>query len=134
MVNRIELKVKPEQLTVVGGGETRAATDFETGQAVLRNGRQVKRVPGCQVLLDGTPLDGFTLETVSEIDDIGPGGILAAQGEVSVSIRADAKPGFNGGAPRGSLAGRVFIENLQPVAALADLIAQAARRQPGKAE
>ena len=91
-------------------------------------------MPGCQVLLDGTPLDGFTLETVSEIDDIGPGGILAAQGEVSVSIRADAKPGFNGGAPRGSLAGKVFIENLQPVAALADLIAQAARRQPAKAD
>ncbi|MFV0433356.1 MAG: hypothetical protein ACK5LO_05185 [Leucobacter sp.] len=130
MVNRIDLKVRPEQLTVVGGGETRDATDFETGQAVLRNGRQVKRVPGCQVLLDGVPLDSFALETTADVTDLGPGGVLAAQGEVSVSIRADAKPGFNGGSPRGSLAGKVFIETLTPVASLAELVAQASRRQP----
>ena len=108
-------------------------TDFESGVPTLRNGRPVRRLPGVTAVLDGVPLENFSVETTADVDNLGPGGLLAAQGEVSVTVRADAKAGFNGGAPRGSLAGKVFVENLTPIAALAELMAQAARRA-GKAE
>lgn len=134
MANSLSLTVNPAQLAFMGGGEARPATEFDSGNPLLRDGRQVRRLPGVTALLDGVPLENFTVETVADVDNLGPGGLLAAQGEVSVTIRADAKAGFNGGAPRGSLAGRVFVESLAPVAAIADLIAQAARRQPAKAD
>ncbi|TQL42634.1 hypothetical protein FB468_0637 [Leucobacter komagatae] len=121
-------------VTFMGGGEGRPVTDFDSGTPVLRNGRPLRRFAGVTAMYKGTVLENLTVESTTEATDLGSGGLLAAQGQtVEITPRGDAKAGFNGGAPRASLAGKVFTEGFTPVGSISDLLAQAARRT-GKAE
>lgn len=134
MASTSSLTLTPEAGTVAlfGGGKLTEVKDYkdqkENGPK-LRNGRQLRRAPGVTAVLNGVPLDGFTVQTVADIDSLPDGSVLAASGVVEITIRGEARPGFGDGGPRASLTGSVFIEGITPVGSVADLLANAARRQ-----
>lgn len=125
--NMVELGVLPESVLVIAtGGAARARQEFSNGQAtgetVKRNNADVHRLSGVALSVAGRGLDGATVETGTPLETIAAGAIFKAEGEVTVSVRADAKPGFNGGAPRGVLQTTVYIERLTPVGDISSII------------
>lgn len=136
-LNRLTQPLDPSTLLLIStGGEGRERPEFKdgarTGAPVMRNGAAVRRVSGIAVSLAGQGLDGIAVDTSTPLDAIPAGTVLRAEGEAELSIRADAKPGFNGGAPRGELQVSLFVERLAPVPT-AEIGAVLARAQ-GKAE
>lgn len=127
-LNSLEVTVPAADVQFIGGGAGRPVTDFNTSEPLLRGGRQIKRFPALTAIYKGQPMDGLVCESTTELDNLGEGGVLAAQSDVTITIRADAKPGFNGGAPRGQIVGKTFCEGFSPVASLAELVASASRR------
>ncbi|MBP2437248.1 hypothetical protein [Microbacterium amylolyticum] len=139
MANQVHLPVNAEKITIVGGATSRPAAKFvdgvATGEVVTRAGRAVHRLRGATAFLDGSALEGMTIETATDFGetDIPAGSVLVGDGTAELTVRADARPGFNGGAPRGEIAGKLWVENLRPAGAIADLVSQAARRQAKEA-
>lgn len=126
-LSRLSYHPRHEGVLAVGtGGVTRQRKSYVNGAAsdepVLRNGAAVRRVAGLAISIDGVGLDGATVETTTPLETVEAGTIFKAEGEIEVSVRADARPGFNGGGPRGVLAVSVFIERLVPVGSAADLM------------
>lgn len=111
------------------GGFARQRKMYVNGAAsedpVLRNGAAVHRVTGLGVSVGGVGLDGADVSTTTPLGQVEAGTIFKAEGEVEVSVRAESRMGFNGGAPRGVLAVSVFIERLVPVGSVNDLVRQA---------
>lgn len=133
MASTNSLTIRPEAGTVafIGGGQVSDVKDYKEGKEAglkLRDGHPLRRVPGVTAVMDGVPLDGFMVQTTAVVDDIPDGSLLAASGVVEVTIRGEARAGFAGGAPRANLTGSVFVENIEPVGNVANLLAQAARR------
>lgn len=126
MANRINVTIPAATVTVVGGGDATPAAVYEngqaTGQVVQRDGKPVKRLRGATAFIDGQPAEGLTVETISDFDSLPAGSILRGEGQASLSIRADARPGFGGGSPRGEIAGTVFVQNLVAVASIDSLL------------
>lgn len=134
MASTNSLTLHPEAGTValIGGGKLTEVKDFKDQKEVgpkLRDGRQLRRAPGITAMLDGVPLDGFTVQTVADIDAFPDGCVLAASGVVEITIRGEARPGFGDSGPRANLTGSVFVEGITPVGTFADLLTNAARRQ-----
>lgn len=133
MASTNSLNIRPEAGTVafVGGGRLTEVKDYKDGKEMgikTRDGRAIRRAPGITAVLDGTPLDGFVVTTIAEIDEIPDGSLLAASGVVEVTIRGEARPGFGDSGPRANLAGQIFVQGLEAVGTVASLLAQAARR------
>ncbi len=133
MASTTSLTLRPEAGTValIGGGLVAPVKNYEAGKEAgprLRDGRQLRRASGVTAVLDGVPLEGFTVVTTAEINELPEGSLLAASGVVEITIRGDARPGFGDSGPRASLTGQVYIQNLEPVGSVAQLLAQAARR------
>ncbi|MFJ6261576.1 hypothetical protein [Rhodococcus erythropolis] len=141
-LTRLELGVDPTTVLVIGlGGEARERRVYAKGEAtdemVQRQGGSVRRLSGVAVSVCGRGLDGAVLETSTPLESVPAGAIFRAEGEVSVSVRADAKPGFNGGSPRGSLAVTVYVQTLTPIGDLSTALEAAAsgnRRRGGEAQ
>lgn len=139
-LSRMSYRPTPDSVLIVGiGGVARQRKSYVNGAASddppLRNGAAVQRVSGMAVSIDGVGLDGATIDTSTPLGDVTAGTIFRAEGEVEVQIRADARAGFNGGAPRGVLAVSVYVERLVPVGSAADLLrtasAPASKRASG---
>ncbi|WP_125099693.1 hypothetical protein [Leucobacter chromiireducens] len=134
--NSISLRPAAGGIALVGGGKLTEVADYKDGQRVgvqTRNGVPLRRAAGVTALMDGVPLDGFTVTTTAQLDEIPDGSLLAASGVVEVNIRGEAKPGFGDGGPRASLTGSVFVEQIEAVGSMATLLAQAASRR-GKSD
>jgi hypothetical protein len=134
-VSRLTLCVDPSTVLLIGtGGTARTRAAYENGvktdSNVQRAGSDVHRLTGVAVSVNGVGLDGAVIETATPLENVPAGGIFRAEGLAEVSVRADGRPGFAGGAPRGVLAVTVFVERLVPVGNANDLLkgASAARR------
>lgn len=134
MASTNSLAIRPEAGTIalVGGGRLTEVAEYKDGQRIgvqTRNGIPLRRAAGVTCLMGGVPLDGFSITTTSQLDEIPDGSLLAASGVVEVNIRGEAKPGFGDGGPRASLTGSVFVEQIEAVGSMASLLAQAASRR-----
>lgn len=133
-INRLEIPARSEELLLVGtGGTVRTRAEFRdgqrTGETMKRGGADVHRLTGLAVSLAGVGLDGATVETASPLDEVPAGQIFRAEGEVSVAVRADARPGFGDSGPRGVLGITVWVERLTPVGDVAALLTKSAPPQ-----
>lgn len=129
-ISRVTLPVDPAQVTVIGtGGESRTRAEYVGGVrsdvTVKRDGVEVHRLTGVAVSVAGSGLDGAVVETATPLEAVEAGAVFRASGAVEVAVRADGKAGFNGGAPRGVLAVTVWVERLEPVGNLNDLLKRA---------
>ncbi|WP_078325025.1 hypothetical protein [Mycobacteroides salmoniphilum] len=138
-LSRLSYRPQPEGVVAVAmGGDVRLKKSYVNGVAsdepVLRNSAGVRRIP-LAISIDGVGLSGATVETTTPLETVEAGTIFKAEGEIEVSVRADARAGFNGGGPRGVLVVSVFIERLVPVGSAADLLrsssAPASKRAAG---
>src|SRR5699024_362087 len=125
---QLTIPATPDDLEIFaigGSGMVRAEwLDGEkTGKNLQRNGADLRRVTGLAVSLRGQGLDGATVETTTALEEVPSGTIFKGQGEVEVRVRADAQAGFGNGAPRGDLNVTVFVERLEPVGKVSDLLA-----------
>lgn len=134
MASTNSLAISPEAGTIAlgGGGRLTEVAEYKDGQRIgiqTRNGLPLRRAAGVTAMMGGVPLDGFTVTTTSQIDEIPEGSLLAVSGTVEVNIRGEAKPGFGDNGPRASLTGSVYVEQIEPVGTMAQLLAQATRRK-----
>lgn len=119
-ISRLTLSVDPSTVLLIGtGGTSRTRVAYANGVKtevnVQRGGADVHRLTGVAVSVSGVGLDGAVVETATPLENVPAGGIFRAEGIAEVSVRADGRPGFAGGAPRGVLAVTVFVERLVPV-------------------
>jgi hypothetical protein len=117
---RLTLPVDPGSLLLIGtGGTSRTRAAYENGVKtdtnVQRAGSDVHRLTGVGVSVNGTGLDGAVVETATPLENVPAGSIFRAEGVAEVSVRAEGRQGFSGGAPRGVLAITVFVERMVPV-------------------
>jgi hypothetical protein len=134
-ISRLTLCVDPSTVLLIGtGGTSKTRVAYENGvktdSNVQRGGADVLRLTGVAVSVNGVGLDGAVVETATPLENVPAGGIFRAEGLAEVSVRADGRPGFAGGAPRGVLAVTVFVERLVPVGNANELLksASATRR------
>lgn len=131
-LNRLVLGVPCAEVTVLAtGGVATPRAQFiageRTGETVKFNGAEVRRVTGLAVSIDGRGLDGAVVETTTVLDEVAAGTVFRAEGETTVTVRAEAQAGFGGGAPRASLVTTVFVERLVPVGNVSELLRASAR-------
>lgn len=132
--NRIQIGIDPTSVTLIGGGEVPLVKGFangiSTGEPVMRDGKPVRTLRTATVFIDGVPVEGITVQTTTDIESIPNGSIMRGEGAPAILVlRADARPGFNGGAPRGEIAGSIFLQGLTVVASLDSLLTQADTRR-----
>ncbi len=90
------------------------------------------RLSGFAVSVNGVGLDGVTVETSTPLPEVPAGTIFKADGEVELTIRADARAGFGAGAtPRGVLSFGIYIQNLLAAGNAADLLRSAPQPRRG---
>lgn len=140
-MNRTAFRTDPATVLLFGtGGEGRERAEWRdgqrTGEVITRDGATVRRLSGVAVSVGGLGLDGAVVETTTPIDEVPAGAVFRASGVCEVSVRAEAQAGIGKDAPpRASLSITVFIERLEPVGSVADLVngkAAPARRGGGE--
>ena len=119
-ISRVTLSVDPSSIMLIGtGGTSRTRAAYENGvktdSNVQRGGADVHRLTGVAVSVNGVGLDGAVVETGTPLENVPAGSIFRAEGLAEVSVRAEGRPGFGSGAPRGVLAVTVYVERLVPV-------------------
>lgn len=128
MAKTLTLTVDPKDLQLVGtGGEGRVKQEWKDGQPtgpMLREGASVHRLTGMAVSLGGSGLDGCSVETSTPLEEVPVGSLWKVEGHATVTVRADASAGINGGAPRGNLVATVFVEKLVPIGSVTELLAK----------
>lgn len=130
-LSRVTLAVDPETVLLIStGGTARTRVQYENGVKtdanVQRGGVDVHRLTGVAVSVNGTGLDGATVETATPLGEIKAGSIFKAEGVAEVQVRAEGRAAFGDGGPRGVLAMTVFVERLVPVGNATDVIRAAA--------
>lgn len=136
-INTLTLPIAPEAVILIGGGSLLPLAAYEDGERVgdrIYNDRVLKRCPGLVAQVHGETLDGFAIQTTSEVDEIPEGAILVASGEVELTTRGNAHSGFGDSGPRSTLGGVLFVENIEPVGSLSDVLRQAQSRRGRKSE
>lgn len=137
---KITLPVDSSSVLLIGtGGTSRTRAAYENGVKteanVQRGGVDVHRLTGVGVSVNGIGLDGAVVETSTPLENVPAGTIFKAEGVSEVSIRAEGRQGFSGGAPRGVLAVSVFVERMVPVGNAGDLLrAGGSQRRAGATE
>lgn len=125
------LPVTPSEVLVIGtGGEAREVQEWRDGQQTGKprlhdNGGAIKALSGVSVSVSGQGLDGASVTTTTPLEGIPAGKIFRASGEVSVTVRADARIVGRGTdqRARGEVVATVFIEQLEPVGDVNELVA-----------
>ncbi|SHS67846.1 Uncharacterised protein [Mycobacteroides abscessus subsp. abscessus] len=124
------LPLDPAKLFLFGtGGVGRAQRVYRDGTAteepVLVDGGTLRKLTGLAGSYDGNALEGADFRSVTPMDSVPAGTVFKAAGRCTLSVRADAKSGFGPNArPRGVLALTVYIERLEPVGSVNDLVRQ----------
>jgi hypothetical protein len=126
-LSKMTLAVDPSTVLLIGtGGTARTRAQYENGVKtdinVQRDGVDLHRLTGVAVSVNGTGLDGATVETATPLENVQAGSIFKAEGLTEVSVRAEGRSGFGDGSPRGVLAVTVFVERLVPVGNANDVI------------
>ncbi|WP_336671473.1 hypothetical protein [Tsukamurella sp. USMM236] len=117
-----------DQVFGVGtGGTAREKAAYVDGKrqdvaATWLDGSAVHRLTGIAISVAGQGLDGAVVETTTPLENVAAGTVFRAEGHVEIRVRADGRPGFNGGGPRGVLTVTVFIQRLVPVGAIDELL------------
>lgn len=122
-----ELVIDASQVIAFGiGGGGRAQRVYRDGTAtdepVLVDGAQLHKLNGLAVSVGGRGLDGAQVHTSTPLDTIDAGVLFKAEGRCTLSVRADARPGWGDRGPRGVLAVTVYIQTLTPVGSVTDLL------------
>jgi hypothetical protein len=134
-----ELVLDPAQVIAFGiGGGGRAQRVYRDGNAtdepVLVDGAQLHKLTGIAVSVGGRGLDGAQVHTSTPLDTVDAGVLFKAEGRCTLSVRADARPGWGDRGPRGVLAVTVYIQTLTPVGSVTDILrgaSSAGRRSSG---
>lgn len=126
-ISRIAIPVDAKELIVVGtGGTSKTKPSYVDGKRsdtpAQRDGADLHKLTGIAVSIGGQGVDGATVETLTPLENVESGAIFAAEGKAEVALRADGRPGFGDGGPRGVLAVTVYIERLKPVGNVSDLL------------
>ncbi|MCX8556207.1 MULTISPECIES: hypothetical protein [Mycobacteriaceae] len=121
-----DVVLDPTQILAFGtGGAGRARRVYRDGAAtdepVLVDGAQLHRLTGLAVSVAGIGLDGAEVQTTTPLDTVPAGTLFRAEGRCTLSVRAEGKSGWNGGAPRGVLVVTVYIQTLIPVGSVTEL-------------
>jgi hypothetical protein len=135
-----ELVLDPSQVLAFGtGGGARAQRVYRDGTAtdepVLVDDAQLHKVTGLAVSVGGRGLDGAEVQTTTPLDTVPAGMLFQAEGRCTLSVRADARPGWGNRGPRGVLAVTVYIQRLNPVGSVTDILKggkSGARRASGE--
>jgi hypothetical protein len=134
-----ELVLDPNQVLAIGtGGGVRAQRAYRDGKAtdepVLVDDAQLHKVTGLAVSVGGRGLDGAEVRTTTPLESVQAGVVFRAEGRCTLSVRADARPGWGDRGPRGVLAVTVYIQRLTPVGSVNDLLRAPAnaRRSSGE--
>jgi hypothetical protein len=108
----------------------------KTDANVQRGGVDVHRLTGVAVSVNGTGIDGATVETGTPLEDVPAGSIFRAEGVAEMSVRAEGRNGFGNGTARGVLSVNVYVERLVPVGNANDVLrprpATTSRRSGGE--
>ncbi|KXT58238.1 hypothetical protein Y710_03950 [Gordonia sp. QH-12] len=120
----------PESVVIVGtGGSGKIRAAYENGTRVgdlkTPGGEPIWRLNGVSMSVDGVGVDGVTIDTSTPLETVPAGVVFRASGRVTLTLRADGRPGFGDGGPRGVLIATAFVERLDPVGNVADLLAAA---------
>lgn len=115
------------QVLAIGtGGGGRAQRVYRDGAAtdepVLVDGAQLHKLTGLAVSVGGVGLDGADVQTTTPLESVPAGTIFRAEGRCTLSVRADAKPGWGDRGPRGLLVVTVYIQRLEAVGSVNDLL------------
>lgn len=127
-INTLIIPIDPEQVLIVAtGGVGRERKEYRdgqaTGQALQRDGAAIWRLTGIGVSVAGQGLDGATIETATPLEDVPSGTVFVAAGTCELTIRATGVAGFGQNpTPRGQLETTVWIETLNPVGSVNDLL------------
>lgn len=128
----LTIRPEPGSMALIGSGQLLDQKNYVDGKETgpkMRDGRPIRRAPGVTAVMSGTVLDGFTVTTTSaDLNEVPEGSLLAVSGAVEVIVRGEARAGFGDSGPRATLTGTVFVEHIEPVGNVANLLAQAARR------
>ena len=135
-----DIVLDPSQIMVFGtGGGGRAQSVYREGKAtdepVLVDGAQLHKLTGLAVSVAGRGLDGAEVRTTTPLEEVPAGMLYKAEGRCTLSVRADAKPGWGDRGPRGILSVTVYIQTLNPVGSVTDVVragGAAARRGSGE--
>lgn len=113
-----------------GGGRKRAVyrDNKKTEEVVEREGSPVHRLSGVAVSIAGVGLDGAMVETSTPLETVEAGTIFRVEGAAELTVRADARPGFGDGGPRGVLAVSVYAQTLTAVGSVDQLLRGGSRR------
>lgn len=122
-----DIVVDPGQVIAFGtGGGGRAQRVFRDGTAtdepVLVDGAQLHKLTGIAVSVGGRGIDGAQVHTSTPLETVPAGVLFKAEGRCTLSVRADARPGWGDRGPRGVLAVTVYIQTLTPVGSVSDLV------------
>lgn len=127
-LNRLDdVSLDPAQIMVFGtGGGARAQSVYRDGVAtdepVLVDGAQLHKLTGLAVSVAGRGLDGAEVDTTTPLEEVPAGMLFQAEGRCTLSVRADAKPGWGNRGPRGVLSVTVYIQTLKPVGSVVDVV------------
>lgn len=126
-----ELVIDPTQVLAFGiGGGVRAQRVYRDGTAtdepVLVDDAQLHKVTGLAVSVAGRGLDGCEVQTTTPLEMVPAGVLFQAEGRCTLSVRADARPGWGNRGPRGVLVVTVYIQTLKPVGSVNDILRGAA--------
>lgn len=130
-----DLPLDPSRLFLFGtGGVVRAQRVYRDGVAtdepVLVDGGTLQKLTGIAGSYDGNALEGADFRSVTPMESVPAGTVFKAAGRCTLSVRADAKSGFGPNArPRGVLALTVYVERLEPVGSVNDLVRQSLSAQ-----
>lgn len=122
------VRVDPAKIVLVGtGGVGRERASYVEGKRqdspmTWENGAAIRRLSGLAVSVDGVGYDAADVESTTPLDEVAAGTIFQAEGHAELRFRAEGRPGFGDGGPRGVLRTTIFVERLVPRASIADLL------------